>query len=102
MEGEQTMRARDIRRRAAVTLLQNVRNRHALARHPLVRESCRSTTPSQDSRRRVELADRLPDIITLLVEELGSESDQQQRRFSVLRRSDIERESHAAIASEMG
>jgi tetratricopeptide (TPR) repeat protein len=96
------MRARDIRRRAAVTLLQNVRNRHALARHPLVRESCRSTTPSQDSRRRVELADRLPDIITLLVEELGSESDQQQRRFSVLRRSDIERESHAAIASEMG
>lgn len=81
------MRESDIRRRAAVTLLHNVRNRHALARHPLVR--------------RVEFADQLPSIVTLILEELSSESDQQRRRFTVLRKSDIERERHAAIACDM-
>ncbi len=95
------MRQAAIRRRAAVTLLQNVRNRHALARHPLVREACSNTAQRQDAPRRVELADELPGIITLLLNGLSSESAQQRRRFSVLRRSDIEREDHAAIAHDM-
>jgi hypothetical protein len=96
------MRESDIRRRVAVTLLQNVRNRRTLARHPLVAEACRSTTSTPDSRQRSELADQLPAIVKLLLDELSSESDQQRRRFSVLRRSDIERERHAAIACDMG
>jgi tetratricopeptide (TPR) repeat protein len=84
------MRESDLRRRAAVTLLHSVRNRHALARHPLV-----------DAHRRTEFADRLPTIITSLLDELSSESDQQRRRFTVLRKSDIDRESHASIAYDM-
>jgi predicted DNA-binding protein (UPF0251 family) len=50
----------------------------------------------------VEFADQLPTIVASLLEELSSESEQQQRRFTVLRRSDIERELHTAIASDMG
>jgi hypothetical protein len=95
------MRERAIRRRAAVTLLRSVRNRHALARHPLVREACAGTTQRQDAQRRVAFADELPSIITLLLNGLSSESDQQRRRLSVLRRSDIERENHTAIAHDM-
>jgi predicted DNA-binding protein (UPF0251 family) len=95
------MRESDSRRRAAVTLLHNVRNRHALARHSLVEEACGDVTQGQDSRRRVEFADQLPAIIALLLEELSSESDQQRRRFTVLRKSDIERERHATIADDM-
>jgi predicted DNA-binding protein (UPF0251 family) len=95
------MRDSDTRRRAAVTLLQIVRNRRALSQHPLVTEACGNDLPRRDSRRRLEFADQLPAIITSLMEELGAESDQQRRRFTVLRRSDIERESHATIASDM-
>jgi hypothetical protein len=95
------MRESDIRRRAAVTLLHNVRNRRALARHPLFEEACGNVPPRQDSRRRAELADHLPAIITSLLDELSSESDQQRRRFTVLVKSDIERQSHASIASDL-
>lgn len=95
------MRESETRRRAAITLLHSMRNRYALARHPLVVEANSKVTSSQDSRRRVEFADQLPTIITLLLEELSSESDQQRRRFAVLRKSDIERESHATIARDM-
>jgi tetratricopeptide (TPR) repeat protein len=91
----------DIRRRAVVTLLRNVRNRHALARHPLVEEACSDVTPGQSSRQRVAFANQLPTIISSLLDELSSESDQQRRRIGVLRRSDIKRESHAAIARDM-
>src|SRR5580700_6027790 len=95
------MRNGDIRRRAVVTLLRSVRNRHALARHPLVEEACSSIMPGQNSRQRVAFANQVPTIISLLLDELGSESDQQRRRIAVLRRSDIERESHATIAYDM-
>jgi tetratricopeptide (TPR) repeat protein len=88
-EGNEAMRESDIRRRAAVTLLHNVRSRHALARHPLFQDAYST------------IADQLPTIVTLLLEELSSESDRQRRRFTVLRKSDIERENHAAIAYDM-
>lgn len=78
------MRESDHRRRAAVTLLHNIRRRHTRAGHSLVEE-----------------ADQLPNIITLLLDELSSESEQQRRRFTILRKSDIERESHSAIADDM-
>jgi predicted DNA-binding protein (UPF0251 family) len=83
------MRESDFRRRAAVTLLHNVGNRHALARR-------------RESRRSVEVDDQLPAIISSLLDQLGSESEQQRRRFTVLRKSDIERQRHAAIAYDMG
>ncbi|MFZ0030726.1 MAG: hypothetical protein WAK84_02510 [Candidatus Cybelea sp.] len=86
------MRKHETRLRAAITLLRNVRNRRALARHPLVEEA---------SRQRTALADQLPGIVASLLDEFSLESEQQRRRFSVLRRSDIEREKHAAIARDM-
>jgi tetratricopeptide (TPR) repeat protein len=95
------MRESETRRRAAVTLLHNLRNRHALARHPLVEKACGDVTPRQDPRRLAEFAGQLPAIITSILEELSSESDQQRRRFAVLRKSDIERETHATIASDL-
>jgi predicted DNA-binding protein (UPF0251 family) len=95
------MRNGHVRRRAMVTLLRNVRNRHALARHPLVDEACSDATPGKNSRQRVAFANQLPTIISSLLDELSSESDQQRRRINVLRRSDVERESHAAIACDM-
>ncbi|HET9344042.1 MAG TPA: hypothetical protein VFO25_14135 [Candidatus Eremiobacteraceae bacterium] len=100
-EAKAAVRESDIRVRAAVTLLHNVRNRHALARHPLVMEADGNVAPRQDLRRRVSFADQLPSIVTSLLDELSSESDQQRRRFAVLRKSDVERESHAAIARGM-
>jgi tetratricopeptide (TPR) repeat protein len=81
------MRNGDLRRRAAVALLRNVRNRHALARHPLVKGAA--------------FASQLPTVISSLLDELSSESDQQRRRIGVLRRSDIEHEDHASIARGM-
>ncbi len=95
------MRSGDLRRRAVVTLLRNVRNRHALARHPLVKEACSNTTPAQHSRQCVAFANQLPTIISVLLDELSSESDQQRRRIGVLRRSDVKRENHASIAYDM-
>jgi tetratricopeptide (TPR) repeat protein len=95
------MRESDLRRRAAVTLLHNVRNRHALARHPLIGNAGGDVTPRQDSWRRLEFVDQLPSVISSLLDELSAESDQQRRRFTVLRKSDIERERHATIACEM-
>ena len=81
------MRDSNLRRRAVVTLLRNVSNRHALLRHPLVKD--------------VAFADQLPTIISSLLDELSSESAQQRRRIGVLRRSDIECENHAGIACDM-
>ena len=78
--------------RAAITLLRSIRNRHALVRHPLVKVG---------ARRHNEFAERLPEIVASLLDELSLESEQHRRRFAVLRRSDVERESHAAIAREM-
>jgi tetratricopeptide (TPR) repeat protein len=95
------MRESDIRRRAAVTLLRSMRNRHALLRHPVVEQACGNVTPEQDLRRRAEFAGHLPDIVTSILDELSSESEQQRRRFAVLRKSDIDRKSHATIAAEM-
>ena len=92
LKGEPAMHKHETRLRAAITLLRNVRNRRALARHPLVEEA---------SRQRGELAQELPGVIASLLEEFSSESEQQCRRFSVLRRSDIEREKHAVIAADM-
>ncbi|MGB6412968.1 MAG: hypothetical protein WBF19_06460 [Candidatus Cybelea sp.] len=86
------MRKDETRLWAAITLLRSIRNRRALARHPLVAEV---------SRRHAELADRLPNIVASLLDELSLGSEQHRRRFSVLRRSDIERESHAVIARDM-
>ena len=77
--------------RAAITLLRSIRNRHALVRHPLVKVG---------ARRHNEFAERLPEIVASLLDELSLESEQHRRRFAVLRRSDIERESHAAIARD--
>jgi hypothetical protein len=85
---------RNLRQRAAVTLLRNIRNRRVLTRHPLVE----TQTPQQ----RAEFVDRLPTIVTGLMGELAAESAQQERRFGVLRKSDIEGKKHAAIAREMG
>src|ERR1700680_221861 len=95
------MRESDIRRRAAVTLLHSVRNRRAPARHPLVEEACGNDTQGQILLRRSEFADQLPAVITSILKKLSSESDKQRRRFDVLRKSDIERESHATIARDM-
>ncbi|HEX3369614.1 MAG TPA: hypothetical protein VHS56_08570 [Candidatus Cybelea sp.] len=86
------MRKDETRLWAAITLLRSIRNRRALLRHPLVEEA---------SPRHSELADRLPDIVASLLDELSLESEHHRRRFAVLRRSDIERESHATIAREM-
>ncbi|HEY1868451.1 MAG TPA: hypothetical protein VGG70_09165 [Candidatus Cybelea sp.] len=88
------MPVKDLRQRAAVTLLHNVRNRRMLARLPFV--------ASQAPARRTEFVDRLPEIVAGLVNELGAESASQRRRFAVLRKSDIEREEHAAVARELG
>src|ERR1700687_4785240 len=95
------MRESHSRRRAAVRVLNNVRNRHALAKHRLFEEAWGTISPRQDSLRRAEFADQLPTIVTSILEELSSESDQQRRRITILRKSDIERESHATIACDM-
>ena len=60
------MRKDETRLWAAITLLRSIRNRRALARHPLVAEV---------SRRHTELADRLPDIVASLLDELSMESE---------------------------
>jgi predicted DNA-binding protein (UPF0251 family) len=86
------MRKDQTRLRAAIALLRTVRNRRALSRHPLV------TT----ARRHTELAGELPSIVAAILDELSLESEHHRRRFSVLRRSDIEREHHAIIARDMG
>ena len=95
------MQSSDLRRHAVVTLLRNVRNRYVLARHPLVKEACSNATPAENSRQCVSFADQLPTIISVLLDELSSESDQQRRRIGVLRRSDVKRETHASIAQDM-
>jgi hypothetical protein len=61
------------RRRAAVALLQNVRN-----------------------------ARRGPEMAATIIDELGAESERQRRRFAVLRRSDVDHEDHRAIARDLG
>jgi tetratricopeptide (TPR) repeat protein len=78
-----------VRKRAAVALLHSLRNRAALAKNPLVAEIGGD-----------EL--NLPNLVESLVDELCTESSQQRRRFGVLRRSDIQREKHVAIARDMG
>ena|SRR5579862_1647287 len=88
------MPAIDLRQRAAVTLLHNVRNRRALARHSFV--------IAQAPQHRTQLVDHLPEIVTSLVDELGAESASQHRRFTVLRRSDLDRTKHATVARELG
>jgi hypothetical protein len=82
------VRSTGIRQRAVVALLHTIHNRYALARNPLAA--------------RFGDVDRLPSVVESLVEELGAESEQQRRRFDVLRRGDIRREAHAVIAREMG
>jgi len=93
---------RDPRQRAVLTLLRGVRNRHALAQNALVQEALRGLSPAQAPQRRAELAAQLPGIVEGLIEELAAGSAQQRRRFSVLRRSDIAREEHVAIARDIG
>jgi hypothetical protein len=93
---------RNPRQAAVVTLLHSVRSRRALTRNAFVEEVMRGVNPAQAPKRRAELAASLPEIIEGLVDELGSESEQQHRRFNVLRRSDIARESHPAIARDIG
>jgi predicted DNA-binding protein (UPF0251 family) len=58
------------------------------ARHPVARRS--------------ELGAPLADVAEHLIEDLASESEQQRRRFTVLRRSDILGQSHAEIARDVG
>ncbi len=79
---------RDIRQTAVLTLLHNVRRRHTLAQNPFVQ---RPIGPAE-----------LPAIVEELIDVLALGSAQQCRRFSILRRSDIAREKHSAIASDIG
>ena len=91
------MEEREHRRRAVVTLLHSVRNRRALARNALVDEAVRATPA-----RRAEFAAQLPAIVEEVVDALAAESEQQRRRFTVLRRSDIAREAQATVARDLG
>lgn len=84
-------RSRDRRLRAVATLLQNVRNRRVLARNEFARETLRGVA-----------AAALPGIVDGLLDELSGESEQQRRQLTVLRRSDIGREPHAAVARDVG
>src|SRR5581483_2828069 len=59
----------------------------------------RSTQPAM---RRSELGLSLDAVVAKLIEDLGSESEQERRRFTVLRRSDVQREPHATIARDVG
>lgn len=93
---------RDPRHRKLVALLHDVRSRRALARNPFVDEALRGVSPTQAAVRRTEFASQLPGIIDGLIDDLGAESDQQRRRLEVLRRSDVARESHSAIAADIG
>lgn len=88
------MTSKDPRQRATVTLLYSVRNRRALARHPIVQ--------ARDPQRQTDLVDRLPSIVTSLLDELSEESPVQRRRVSVLRKSDLQREKHRTVARELG
>lgn len=91
-------RRRDPRHRAIATLLQSVRNRRGLSRSAFVAEAIRGVEPA----RRAEFTAALPGIVEQLIDELSAESEQQQRRLRVLRRSDIAREPHDAIAADIG
>jgi len=68
----------------------------------LVEEASRDASPSRARERREQLATQLPRIVEGLIDELSAESEQQRRRLTVLRRSDIARESHTAIAADVG
>lgn len=95
------MQARRLRNRALVALLHNIRNRYALARDPLVARAAGPALAFGENGR-AELIDRLPGIVESLVNELSSESGEQNRRFAILLRSDIERERHESIARDVG
>jgi tetratricopeptide (TPR) repeat protein len=71
------------RRKRLTTLLLDLQSRHTAAR-------------------RGELGAALPSVAEELIERLASESEQQRRRFTVLRRSDVLGESHAQIARDVG
>jgi len=52
--------------------------------------------------RRDELGAALPAVADRLIEELAAESDQQRRRFTVLRRSDLLGHAHSDVARDVG
>ncbi len=52
--------------------------------------------------RRTELGPSLDAVVGKIIDELASESEQERRRFTVLRRSDVLREPHDAIARDVG
>jgi predicted DNA-binding protein (UPF0251 family) len=89
------------RRKAVVALLHSVRNRRALARNALVAAAVGGDA-TRATELRAEVAAQLPAIVEELVQGLGSESEQNRRRFDVLRRSDIARERHDTIARDIG
>jgi len=70
-------------RKQLTTFLRNLQARHTAA--------CQSG-----------LGSSFPAIVDKLVDDLASESDRQQRRFAVLRRSDVLGQSHAEIARDVG
>lgn len=85
------MQKKNLRKRAVVALLHNVRNRRALSRNACIAEVWGGVASLQE-----------PGFVEGLVEELGGGSGQLRRRFEILRRSDIQRESHQAIARDVG
>ncbi len=93
---------RDLRRRAVAVLLNDLRSRRALGRNAYVEGMLRGEDSSRGPARRAELAAALPGIVEELVRELAAESEQQQRCFAVLQRSDVAREPHASIARDIG
>lgn len=62
----------------------------------------RDIQSTQPASRRSELGASLPAVAERIIEDLASESEQQRRRFTVLRRSDVLGQSHAEIARDVG
>ncbi len=85
------MQKKDLRKRAVVALLRNIRSGRAISRDPVVAQTWGETAFL-----------RLPGLVEELLDEFSVESGQQRRRFQILRRSDVQRENHKSIAYDVG
>src|ERR1700761_2206001 len=83
-----------MKRRAAVTLLRGLKSRSALGR---AKPALLALAGSDDAYAPNQLAAAIEDVLTQLSLEPNG-----RRRFDVLRRCDVEREAHDAIAGEIG
>jgi len=83
-----------VKRRAAVTLLRGLKSRSALGR---AKPALLALAGSDDGYAPNQLAAAIEDVLTQLSSEPNG-----RRRFDVLRRCDVEREPHDAIAGDVG